>query len=389
MNQPNVSRKSAPRMRRSRWFMAAIPIAAIAGAAAVLSSAGAAGAQSADDFTQTNLVANTSTQGAQLVDPNLQNAWGLTASPSGPIWVSDNNSGKATVYTGGVNGSAVNLELTVRVPGGNATGQVFNSTADFPVGGTSGSAADFIVSSDSVGATQSPGRIEAWNGGAKFIVEDGPTGGAGGTTPANAVFKGIAISPKSKSGPLLYAADVANATIDIFNDDFEPVSMPGTFTDPSLPAGYAPFNIAYLGGKLYVTYGKQNAKKTDVVPGNGFGVVDVYNVNGKLLQHLISNGPTSPLDEPWGVAIAPSSFGPFSGDLLVGNLGNGWINAFDPSTGAFVGTLDGSKGHPITIDGLWGLEVGNAAFGGSSSIVFSAGPEGYADGLLGILDPAS
>jgi uncharacterized protein (TIGR03118 family) len=362
-------------------------LAVTAGVAAAAQPALATAA--ANSFTTTSLVANTSSAGAKLVDKNLVNAWGLAEGPGTPLWVSDNNAGKATVYSGGVHGSAVTQDLTVTVPGGNATGQVFNGDAKaFPVGGSSGSAAAFIVDTDSIGATQSPGEIAAWNGGAKFTVEDSPKGGAGGKTPAGAVFKGLALATTPTAGPELFAADVANAKVDIFSSTFAPVSAPGEFTDPKLPAGYAPFGIQLLGGKIYVSYGKQNKAKTDVVPGAGFGVVDVYSVNGKLLHHLVSNGPSSPLNEPWGLAIAPKGFGPFAGDLLVGNLGNGWINAFNPTTGAHAGTLDGTNGYPVTINGLWGLKVGSSAFGGASSVVFSAGPAGYSKGRLGILTPA-
>ncbi len=382
---------NSSRDRSRRWIrpLVLVPAAGMLSLAGFAATSAVASAAPSNSFTQTNLVANTSSAGASLVDPNLQNAWGLAAGPSTPIWVSDNNSGKATVYSGGIDGSAVSLELTVKVPGSNATGQVYNPTTSFDVGGPSGSPAGFIVSSDSIGSTQSPGEISAWDGGSKFVVEDSPTGGAGGTTPAGAVFKGLAISATSKSGPMLYAADVANGTIDMFNGSFQPVSNAGKFVDPALPAGYVPFNIQNLGGDLYVTYGLQNKHKTNVKPGAGWGVVDVYNVNGKLLHHLVSNGPSSPLNEPWGLAIAPAGFGPFAGDLLVGNLGNGWINAFNKTTGAFLGTLDGTNGYPITIDGLWGLMVGNSAFGGSSSLVFSAGPSGYSNGLLGVLNPSS
>ena len=219
------------------------------------------------------------------------------------------------------------------------------------------------------------------------MVEDSPKGGAGGRTAANAVFKGVAIAPSATGGPLLYAADVANARIDVFNKRFQPVDDSGAFADPSLPKGYAPFNIQLISNDLYVTYGKQNKTKTDVVTGDGLGVVDVFTENGKLVKHLVSNGASSPLDAPWGVAMAPAKFGPFGGDLLVGNLGNGWINAFNPTTGKFLGTLDDSLGYPVTIDGLWGLSIGNSDFGGASSLVFSAGPEGYADGLLGVINP--
>jgi uncharacterized protein (TIGR03118 family) len=348
----------------------------------------ASAATPANNFTQTNLVANKSSLHPKLVDKNLTNAWGLAAGPNDPLWVSDNNSGKASVYSGGVSGSAVSLDLTVPVPGGNPTGQVFNPDASaFPVGGSSGTSANFIVDSDSIGSTQSPGEIAAWNGGAKFTVEDSPAGGAGGKTPAGAVFKGLALATTPKAGPELFATDVANASIDIFNSKFAPVSAPGEFKDPKLPAGYAPYGIQTIGSDVYVTYGKQNASKTDVVRGAGLGVVDVYNVNGKLLHHLVSNGASSPLNAPWGLAIAPAGFGPFAKDLLVGNLGNGWINAFSPTTGKYLGALYGSGGAPVVINGLWGLQDGSSAFGGASSVVFSAGPGGYGNGLVGILTP--
>jgi uncharacterized protein (TIGR03118 family) len=370
-----------------RWRAAGLALVATAGVVAAAAPAASATAVT-NDFTQTNLVANNASFGAKLTDPNLTNAWGLAAGPNEPLWVSDNNSGKATVYGGGVNGSAVSLDLTVPVPGGNPTGQVFNSDSSaFPVGGASGSPADFIVDSDSIGSKQSPGEIAAWNGGASFVVEDSPSGGAGGKTPAGAVFKGLALAT-AKAGPELYATDVANAKVDVFNGNFAPVSTPKEFTDPKIPATYTPFGIQKLGSDIYVAYGKQNAKKTDVVEGAGLGYVDVYNVNGVLLHHLVSAGKNSPLNAPWGLAIAPKGFGPFAGDLLVGNLGNGWINAFNKTTGAFLGTLDGAGGYPITINGLWGLQVGSSAFGGASSLVFSAGPDAYKDGLVGILNPA-
>ncbi len=374
--------------RRRRWQSGAVVLVAAAGVVAAAEPS-IAGTALPNSFKQTNLIANNATFGAKLVDPNLTNAWGLTASPSSPLWVSDNNSGNASVYSGGIKGSAVSLDLTVPVPGGNPTGQVFNPTTSFPVGGPAGTAANFIVATDSIGSTQSPGEIAAWNGGATFVVEDSPTGGPGGKTATGAVFKGLAIAAKTAAGPELFAADVHNATVAVFNHNFTPVSTPNEFKDPMIPAGYAPFGIQSLGGKIYVTYGKQNATKTDVVPGAGLGFVSVFSVNGKLLHHLVRGGWGSPLNEPWGLAIAPSGFGPFGGDLLVGNLGNGWINAFNPTTGQFLGTLDGTNGYPITISGLWGLRVGNSSFGGSSALVFSAGPTAggtkYADGLVGTL----
>jgi uncharacterized protein (TIGR03118 family) len=377
--------------------MAGIGLAALGVAVGPLSLSSASDSPhtAANAFDQTNLVANKSSAGAMLTDPNLTNAWGLAASSSGPIWVSDNNSGKASVYSGGMSGSSVSLDLTVAVTGGNPTGQVYNSSLSLPpaqqafqVGSTTGNPAEFIADSDSIGTSQSPGEITAWDGGSSFVTEDSPTGGPGGTTPAGAVFKGLAISTTAKAGPELYATDVANGAVDVFGGHFQPLATPTKFKDPAIPSNYVPFGIQLLKGKIYVTYGKQNAKKTDVVPGAGFGYVDVFTVNGVLVKHLVSGGSSSPLDEPWGLAIAPAKFGPFAGSLLVGNLGNGWINAFNPTTGAFVGTLDGAGGYPVTIPGLWALQAGNSAFGGSGTIIFSAGPTGYKNGLLGTLSPA-
>jgi uncharacterized protein (TIGR03118 family) len=365
----------------------AIGVGVPAWAASASGTPGGAAAARADSFKQTNLIANKTGFGAKLVDKNLTNAWGLAAGPGVPLWVSDNNSGKATVYSGGMNGGAVSLDLTVPVPGGNPTGQVFNSDSSaFPVGGKNGAPANFIVDTDSVGAHQSPGEIAAWDGGASFVVEDSARGGAGGKIPAHAVFKGLAIAFGPKAGPELFAADVANARVDVFNRDFRPMSTPSQFRDPKIPAGYAPFGIQNLNGRIYVAYGKQNRSRTDTVAGAGLGFVDVYTVNGKLIRHLVSHGA---LNDPWGLAIAPKGFSPFAGDLLVGNLGNGRINAFNPTTGKFLGALDNAKRKPIAISGLWGLMAGNSAFGGPSTVVFSAGPNGYANGLVGVLSPTS
>jgi uncharacterized protein (TIGR03118 family) len=377
-----------------RWPVAVAVLAAAGGLAAVAvpmaasaaSPAAPAAAAAKNSFTQTNLIANNASFKPKLVDPNLTNAWGLAAGGPTPIWVSDNDSGFATVYSGGINGSAVSLDLTVPVPGGNPSGQVFNpDSSAFHVGSTTGPAAIFIVDSDSIGANQSPGEISAWDGGASFVTETSPKGGPGGKTPAKAVFKGLAMATAPKAGPELFAADVANARVDVFNKNFQFMNTPGEFRDPKIPAGYAPYNVQNIAGKIYVTYGKQNAAKTDVVPGLGHGFVDVYTINGQLIKHLVSGGP---LDEPWGLAIAPKGFGPFGGDLLVGNLGNGWINVFNPVTGKDLGPLENASGHPVVINGLWGLRFGNSDFGGASSLVFSAGPDNYNNGLVGVLNPA-
>ena len=204
--------------------------------------------------------------------------------------------------------------------------------------------------------------------------------------PAHAVFKGLALATVTKAGPELFATDVANGKIDVFNNNFRYVKTPGRVQGPEDPGRVRAVQRAILGGRLYVTYAKQNKAKTDVLVGKGRGFVDVYTVDGKLIKHLAGSGE---LNAPWGLAIAPKGFGPFGGALLVGNLGNGWINAFNPTTGKYLGWLDTPNGTPVAIPGLWGLEVGNSSFGGPSAVEFSAGPRGYQDGLVGILTPAT
>jgi uncharacterized protein (TIGR03118 family) len=384
------------RRRRPRFLVgaAALLTAGSVLVPVILSSASAEAAPP-NTFVQTNLVASKASFHPSLVDPNLTNAWGIALGKSTPIWISDNDSDVATVYSGGVAGSPVSLDLTVPVPGGDPTGQVFNPTLAmkpskqaFPVGGSGGAPAAFIVDTEAVGQQGPAGEIEAWNQSqSAFVVEDGPMGGPGGTTEPGALFFGLAVTPRSSHGPLLYAADGTNQSLDVFDRNFAPIDTTGMFTDPAL-GNYTPYNVQVLNGKVYVAYAQLNKHHTNIVAGAGKGIVDVYSVNGRLLHHLISNGTGSALNEPWGLAMAPKGFGPFAGKLLVGNLGNGKINAFNPSTGAPVGTLDNLHGKAIRIPGLWGLSEGNAVFGGSNSLVFTAGPRGYGAGLLGVINPA-
>jgi uncharacterized protein (TIGR03437 family) len=197
---------------------------------------------------------------------------------------------------------------------------------------------------------------------------------------SSAVYKGLALV--TTPAPQLYAANFRAGTIDVFDASFKHVTLAtGAFTDPAIPAGFAPFNVSNLGGKLYVTYAKQDANKQFDVQAVGNGFVDVYDPTGKLLQHLIANGP---LNSPWGVAIAPATFGKFANDLLVGNFGDGAINAFDPNTGALLGPLQDSRGNNIMIPGLWALLLGNGGNGGDkNAIYFTAGPGGQKHGILG------
>jgi len=323
-----------------------------------------------NNFTQTNLVSDIPGL-AVTTDSDLVNPWGVSFGPTSPFWVSDNRTGVATLYNGA--GDKIPLVVSVPPPNGGTppsapTGQVFNpSAANF--GGS-----HFIFATED-------GTIAAWTSGtsAVLMVDNSASG---------AVYKGLAIGNTSE-GSRLFATDFHNGTINVFGTNFAPVSPSGSFTDPNLPVGYAPFNIENINGKLYVTYAAQDAAKHDDVSGAGNGIVDVFDLEGNFLQRLISNGS---LNSPWGMAIAPTGFGNFGNDLLVGNFGDGTINVFDLHTGTFINQLHGANGLPIVNLGLWDLTFGNGGSGGSTSdLYFTAGipgPDRVEDhGLLGSIAP--
>jgi uncharacterized protein (TIGR03118 family) len=299
---------------------------------------------------------------APHTDPNLVNAWGLTAGPTTPWWVSDNGTDKSTLY----NGDGTARPLVVSVAGG-PTGTTFNPTSAFllPTGGK----ALFLFDSED-------GVIRGWNGaqGTTAIVVKDRSG-------VGAIYKGLTIAT-TPAGPRLYAADFHNARIDVLDGSFNLV--PGGFVDSSLPAGYAPFNVQAIGDRIFVAYAKQDADAEDEVAGQGLGFVDAYDLAGNLLGRVAQHGL---LDAPWGLALAPASFGRFGGDLLVGNFGNGKINAFEElPNGHFElrGELSGGDGKPLVIDGLWALRFGNdAAAGPSTTLFFTAGPDEESHGLFG------
>lgn len=371
--RPRLSHHAPPstQTRRSpaRWL-------GVLGAAAVLlgvlvANPVAAGARSParGAFQQRNLVSDIAGV-ARITDRNLVNPWGLAAGPSTPLWVADNGTGVSTFYSGAVNGSIPRMmPLVVRIPGGAPTGVVFNPTSGFVVhAGQASAPANFIFDSEA-------GMLTAWSGAVPPTTQAQTVA----TTPG-AVYKGLAIAAVPKQGTFLYAADFHGAKVDVFDSKFAPVHLSGSFTDRSLPAGYAPFNIQELNGSLVVTYAKQDAAGHDEIDGAGLGFVDVYDTSGHLVKRLVSQGR---LDAPWGLALAPSSFGRFGGDLLVGNFGDGRIDAYNPRTGRFAGQLTNQDGNPVQIDGLWALRFGNGAFGTPNSLLFSAGIGGEGHGLLG------
>ena len=344
--------------------IAATAVVALTGAG----PAGATGHPGTSAFTQRNLVSDIPGV-ARITDPNLVNPWGLSAGPATPLWVADNGTDVSTLYSGGVRGSIPMIApLVVGIPGGAPTGTVYNPTTGFAVGGA---AARFIFDSEA-------GQITAWHPGL------GTQAQTVAATP-HAIYKGLALAATPK-GAWLYAADFHGGKIDVFDDRFGPVHLkPGAFADHALPAGFAPFNVQELGGSIYVTYAKQDADAEDEVPGAGLGYVDVFDPTGRLLRRLISGGA---LNAPWGLAIAPAGFGGLDGALLVGNFGDGAINAYDVGTGASRGALTNEDGNPIRIDGLWALRFGNGVFGTPRSLVFTAGIADEAHGLLGTIVPA-
>jgi len=297
---------------------------------------------------------------APNTDPNLINPWGISHSSIGPNWVSDNGTDKSTIYdrnTGAIQ------SLVVNIPLGAPTGTVFVTGGGFTIteNGKSGSSI-FLFDTES-------GAIEGWNN----TVDANNAVVAVDNSANGSVYKGLALDSASH----LFAADFANNQVEIYDSTF---TKTGGFTDATLPKRFAPFNVAFLNGKVYVAFAKRERHGSDEIAGKGLGYVDVFDTSGNLLQHLIANGD---LNAPWGMTIAPSGFGKFGGSLLVGNFGDGKIHAYNADTGEELGKLKDSNGKTIAIDGLWALDAGPM-----SNVTFSAGPDEETHGLLGLISPA-
>jgi uncharacterized protein (TIGR03118 family) len=311
---------------------------------------------------------------ADFTDPNLINPWGIYTSSGSPFWVSDAGTGLSTVYSSNGAISATKPTIPPSAKGtapAEVTGGVYNGTGGFLVQGKAPSFM-FVTADGTVSAWASAVSATA----AQLMVDNSSKG---------AKYYGMAISATTTSAtPMIYAANFNSGGIDVFDTNYNPVTLPGTpFVDAAVPTGYAPFNIWNLGGKLYVMWAMQNSSKSFSVSGAGLGALSVFDLNGNLLQHVATGGP---LNAPWGVAIAPATFGAFANDLLVGNFGDGTINAFNPTTGAALGALADQNGNTIAIPGLWGLILGNGGSGGdANAIYFTAGLTGDKHGLLGSL----
>lgn len=334
--------------------------------AALISLAPAATPTPANSYLVHNLVSDLPDT-ADFQDPNLVNPWGIATTATSPFWIGNNGSGTSTLYntTGVATVLVVNIPTPAGPMGGAVSGVIANTTTSFVI--ADGKAASFIFCTED-------GTISGWNG---SVAPAGVATISVNNTAANSVFKGCVIGG-TPTAPVLYVTDFHNGVVDMFDANFNAIPAPKAFIDASIPAGYAPFGIASFSGKIYVTYAKQDAAKHDDVAGPGNGYVDVFDGSGNLLTQLVSKGV---LNSPWGLQIAPANFGQFGGALLVGNFGDGTVNAFDPAKGTSLGALADPTGHTLNISGLWGLLFGNGGKGGDpSTLYFTAGIAGpYGD----------
>jgi uncharacterized protein (TIGR03118 family) len=338
--------------------------------------------------TPTLLFGNSPEVGAASVDPNLVNPWGLAFSPTGVAWISDERTGVSTVYPPGATGPAITVTIPppAAAPAGTIarpTGIVFNPTSS-----------DFL--GDAFIFATLDGTISGWA--ANFDVATSAVvrvDNSAGFPTTNQIYTGLTIVPSSP--PLLLAANFSRGGIDVFDTSYAQQQPPsGSWTDPSVPSGYSPFNVVAIGQTVYVLYAQPNsAEKTVGAP--GAGAVSVFSSSGALVKSLIAASDGGALSAPWGLAWAPVGWGSLGGELLIGNFGNGWINAFDPVSGAVVGTLDTAPGQPFAYKGLWALEfpilygedggiVAQVDSGGAPlPLYFTAGPEAGTAGVYGSL----
>jgi uncharacterized protein (TIGR03118 family) len=328
-------------------------------------------------FQQTNIVS--SVPGLAITtDHNLINPWGLSLSPTGQFRVSDNGLGLSTVYD--VHGNPHRTTVEIPLPAG--------STSDFaaPTGNVRNTTSDFVISEDgrrapaeNIFATED-GTITAWN----FRVDQHHALIVADNSASGAVYKALTLGSNSH-GNFIYATNFFNGTVDVFDSQFQQVQLSGSFSDPDIPDGFAPFGIRNINGTIFVTYALQNEERHDDVAGLGNGFVDEFDTDGHFIQRLASQGA---LNSPHGLALAPTDFGRFASALLVGNFGDGRINAFDPKTGARLGQLSDADSQPITNVGIWGITFGNGAGGTrTNTLYFAAGINGEQDGLLGAISP--
>jgi uncharacterized protein (TIGR03118 family) len=322
---------------------------------------------------------------ALIQDANLVNPWGLALNANGgDVWVTDRGSGVASLYSGAVGGSPFQAyPLVVGIPGGSATGIAANGSTSFVVhSGQSSGPASFLFAS-------AGGQIAGWNQG---VPPSSPaTLAQTAASTVGAIYAGLAVANNGGQN-FLYAADFHDNRIDVFDATFQSITPSGGFSDAGLPEGFAPYNIVNTGSSLLVSYAMQDAGAQNAVAGPGNGFIDVFDFNGTLQKELVTGQPgngASPLNAPWGMAVAPATFGDYGGALLVANNGDGSIDAFNLQTGSPLGTMTLASGAPLTIDGLRGLSFGNGlTVGNSNELFYSAGTDGGLHGLFGAIQNA-
>ncbi len=346
-------------------------------------------------FTDIALVANNSgvVATATTIDANLSNPWGLAIAPGLPFWIADNNSNLSTLYSGtgqiqtgeitGSNATGIAIPASAAGVPANPTGQIYNGTGGFLIPTSNGQeTALFIFDGEG-------GTIAAWanDSGATAVTayDDGVNNGT-----EHAVYKGLALGAVNGSS-FLYATDLHNNKIDVFDTNFsKPASMQGKFVDPTISAGFVPFGITALNGQLFVTYAMQDAAMHDEVTGAGLGFVDVFDLSGNFVSRFASAGS---LNAPWGIALAPTGFGSFAGDVLIGNFGDGTINIFGPN-GTSLATVKGpftvNGGATFAVPGLWSLVFGNGDSDKPvTTLFYTAGFADQTDGVFGSISMAS
>lgn len=327
---------------------------------------------------QTHMLVSDGTRPALHIDPNLKNPWGIAFGTTNPVWIANNGSATSTIY----DGLGVPAQLVVTIPSaklnvmGTPTGIVFNNTSFWVVVRNGKSApATFIFATED-------GTISGWSPTVdlhKAVITVN-------NSMKRAKYTGLTRGANGLSA-YLYAANFSGGKVDIFDENFKQVNIPTAFIDPNLPQGYAPFNVQNINGDIYVLYGKQNADKTDVVVGDGLGIVNVFDAKGRFIRRVITGGK---LNAPWGISLAPLNFGAVSNELLIGNFGNGKINAFNLKDYSWDQTLKGSNGYPIYIDKLWGLSFGNGFKNQFTNVLyFTAGPNDEQNGSYGTISPIS
>ena len=359
-------------MKKTCRTVTAVTLAAVA-LGGLAACGGGNDSPSSTPFNATTLVSDGSVA-APHTDPNLQNGWGVAFNPTSTFWVSDNTTHKASLY----DGNGVVQSLVVSIPDGSRgpagpTGIIFNLTSDFVISsGGNSSKAVFVWATDA-------GTIAAWS--PKVLPTQAVT--AFDDQAGGAIYRGLTAATVNGQN-MLYAADFHNGKVDVFNATFQKVQLDGQFKDPNLPAGFAPFGIQSIGNDIFVTYAKQNATASAQVVGAGFGILDEFDTSGHFIKQIVGSGGV--LNAPWGIAQAPANFGPLSNDLLVGNFGDGTIEAFDPNSGKDLGKLIQKDGTPFTQPGLWGMSFGNDVDNQPKNTLFYAAGPSKTTGVFGRID---